>query len=671
MVYILEVEESEFAYFAEQLQADFIVLANLSRNQLNLYGELDSLVSNLKRGLELAPQAQAILCADDPLVAYIGAEIEDKERIHYYGLDAHELNELDNRSEHFLIEAAHCNYCGAELEYRGLSFSNFGDYYCPNGDFQRPERDLEFSQLGEGQKCSRLRFDFPDVKNLELELLMPSLMNAYNAAAAALLARLFGLSAEQTIYALGRCLPPRGRFERFNSPMGNFCLLRADNPEAYNATLAWALQQEDFGGLMLSLDQTGQEHSSDLSWLWDILFEKLPFAGQIGITGNRKYDLALRLRYASVAKGRLELAQNDLELLARFLNRAKSKTVYWLLDKSGSHRMRPELAARASSELDQWRQILNAGGSLSLGSAKMTGECAYSEIHEQPERKLTAKDSMGLVSLQRDRSEKNLDHRLRLAYLYPAELNLYGDRGNVLCLGQRARSRGIELEVHTIGRKDELNPSLYDLYFMGGGQDSDQGLVYQDFIQKAPEIRLAIESGAVFLCICGAYQLMGKHYLTAEQKLTGLGILPLETRAGEERMVGELLFLMNGAKPATERTAADLARDPNYLLGYENHGGETFLEASATPFGQVLYGYGNNLRRENEGAIYKNLYGTYAHGAFLPRNPAMADRLLELAWRHRYGDLPFPKSQSADEYAMACRAEAFKRLGLSNGDLED
>lgn len=69
MVYILEVEESEFAYFAEQLQADFIVLANLSRNQLNLYGELDSLVTNLKRGLELAPEAQAILCADDPLVA--------------------------------------------------------------------------------------------------------------------------------------------------------------------------------------------------------------------------------------------------------------------------------------------------------------------------------------------------------------------------------------------------------------------------------------------------------------------------------------------------------------------------------------------------------------------------------------------------------------------------
>lgn len=731
-LFVLEVDEGDFAYFAEQIKPDWAIISNLSRNQLDRYGELTGLARGIEAGLVASPDCEVILCADDPLVASLGImadSVRVKDRAFFYGLDNHSDREgTDTRAEHYFIESPHCPFCRSLLKYDGLSFSNFGNFYCPVCYYKRPALDLAFSHLGGDFRETLYSFKFaPSLSDtgkadeVKLRLQLPVLLNAYNAAAAALLARRVGLSAAQIRVGLENCLPPRGRFERFLYNGQEICLMRGENPEAFNADLAWALTRPDFGGLMITLDNPEKKHSGDISWLWDVLFEKMPFAGPVAVSGDRAYDLALRLAYAGVEGERLWIARPDqtgenprwvwppnpkyqrdnpleslltppaqttrpshdpeqanvpeehlgnadtqeAQLFRRMCDNARPGTLYWLMDKAAAHRVRPLLKAVADSEIDLLNRAFAsrdnygedrdiAGLSESFGFRRRMPQGMSFPL--PPEAKLTRHDQMGLETLQKEKEER--PHTLCLAYLYPDELNLYGDRGNVLCLKARAAARGIDLEVDCISPGDAFDPDRYDLVFMGGGQDSDQDAVYPDFVSKADEIRAAVESGVVFLCICGGYQLMGKTYLTAEgRRIEGLGILDLETEGRGHRMVGDLIF-----------AAKDLALEgrDRLLLGFENHGGETFLGPNARPMGDVLAGYGNNINRDFEGCVYNNLYGTYAHGAFLPRNPKMADHLLRLAWERRHPDTPFPDMDGRldDGIAELCREARFKAHNL-------
>ncbi|NLJ94667.1 MAG: glutamine amidotransferase [Clostridiaceae bacterium] len=212
-------------------------------------------------------------------------------------------------------------------------------------------------------------------------------------------------------------------------------------------------------------------------------------------------------------------------------------------------------------------------------------------------------------------------NKLRLAYLYPDYLNLYGDRGNIICLRKRAIWHNFDFEVTRISIGDKFEPYKYDLIFMGGGQDSDQQLIYDDLINdKGERLKEAIEAGIVMLSICGGYQLMGHRYVDhSGREIKGLGILDIETIAKPGRLVGDLIF------------ETQLPIENKVLIGFENHGGRTYLGKKAKPIGKVLVGSGNNGEDQSEGVYYKNLYGTYSHGSFLPRNPDMADYLLKLA----------------------------------------
>jgi CobQ-like glutamine amidotransferase family enzyme len=217
--------------------------------------------------------------------------------------------------------------------------------------------------------------------------------------------------------------------------------------------------------------------------------------------------------------------------------------------------------------------------------------------------------------------------RLRLGHLYPALMNVYGDRGNILCLERRCRLRDIELEVTSLGLGDRLDPTAFDLLFMGGAQDREQGLVGRDLQEiKGAPLREAVESGTVFLGVCGGYQLAGRFYRGADGvELTGAGIFDLHTlhpgpRA--KRLIGNLVAEWEGGT----------------LVGFENHGGRTYLGPGAQPLARVKHGFGNDGQSGFEGALYRNAFGCYLHGPVLPKNPALADRLISLALERRYGD---------------------------------
>ncbi|MGB3330306.1 MAG: glutamine amidotransferase [Thermomicrobiales bacterium] len=212
---------------------------------------------------------------------------------------------------------------------------------------------------------------------------------------------------------------------------------------------------------------------------------------------------------------------------------------------------------------------------------------------------------------------------IKIAWLYGTKMNIYGDRGNVLALAQRARWRGIDPEVVEIGLGDEI-PDDVDIFFFGGGQDQEQIAVSHDLQgAKGARLKQAIEDGAAMLSICGGYQLLGHEYRPHDaEPLPGIGLFDITSEAGAERFIGNVVIQSEEWGP---------------LVGFENHSGLTFLGEGATPMGTVDVGRGNNGKDGTEGTRYKNALGCYLHGALLPKNPALADWLIEAGLTRRYG----------------------------------
>jgi len=214
---------------------------------------------------------------------------------------------------------------------------------------------------------------------------------------------------------------------------------------------------------------------------------------------------------------------------------------------------------------------------------------------------------------------------LTLGHLYPDQLNLYGDRGNILTLQRRCQLRGIELRVVELGIGDALAPDEYDMLFIGGGQDKEQAPVAQDLLEiKSIGLWAAIEDDMPILAVCGGYQLLAHYYRPAEgPDMRGLGVFDAWTihkGVKEPRCTGDIAINWNGST----------------LVGFENHGGRTYL-GTAKPLGRVLKGHGNNSEDHTEGAVYRNSFGTYMHGSLLPKNPHFADHLIALALARTYG----------------------------------
>lgn len=216
---------------------------------------------------------------------------------------------------------------------------------------------------------------------------------------------------------------------------------------------------------------------------------------------------------------------------------------------------------------------------------------------------------------------------LKLCHIYPDLLNLYGDRGNVLCLQRRLEWRGIDVSVTELPMGESRSLAEYDLFFIGGGQDYDQQVLMDDLKgKKAAEIHNAIEDGKTFLAVCGGYQLLGNRYSTWDGKqMDYIGAIDFETIGASKRMVGNFVFLSTEASGCIE------------IVGFENHSGQTHLGSGVQPLGTVTVGYGNNGIDGTEGVRYRNVFGTYCHGPVLPKNPAFCDYILQTALETKYG----------------------------------
>lgn len=235
--------------------------------------------------------------------------------------------------------------------------------------------------------------------------------------------------------------------------------------------------------------------------------------------------------------------------------------------------------------------------------------------------------------------------KLVIGHLYPRLMNMYADRGNVICLARRSRWRDIDVEVRNIDPGPLPEAAELDILLVGGGQDREQFLASQDLVEtKGPVLRDAIGDGLVVLAVCGGYQLFGEYYRDhTGSELRGIGVLPAYTThpgSASQRCIGNIVTSWNGHK----------------LVGFENHGGRTYLHDKDSALGTVESGFGNNGEDRTEGAHVANVYGTYLHGSLLPKNPALADHLILRALQRRYGTTSLPSLDDSFESAAHERA---------------
>ena len=240
---------------------------------------------------------------------------------------------------------------------------------------------------------------------------------------------------------------------------------------------------------------------------------------------------------------------------------------------------------------------------------------------------------------------------LKILWMYHDLMDLYGDKGNTQVLKIRSEKRGIDAVVDTctIGEKRDIRD--YDLFFMGGGADNEQGLIYQDLLSRRDNIAAAMDSGTAFLLICGGYQLFGKYYRDQDgNTIDGLNFFDYYTESTDRdhRCIGNI---------ALETT---LDGETFKAVGFENHGGQT--KNVTSPFGRVLSGHGNMYKSGFEGYMDPQVIATYMHGPLLPKNPKIADKIIARALRRKYGEVQLESLD--DTLENSARDVMLKRLGV-------
>ena len=229
---------------------------------------------------------------------------------------------------------------------------------------------------------------------------------------------------------------------------------------------------------------------------------------------------------------------------------------------------------------------------------------------------------------------------LTICWLYDDLMNTYGDRGNVLILLHRLKARGIGAKVMRFSLETNYRElKKADLLLMGGAEDRQQAIVAADLSgDKEKVLKDKIEADTPGLFICGAYQFLGRYYETAKQeRLRCLDIAPIYTNNPgnkKSRLIGETVVKIT--HPTLLSSKSFEREKDTYLIGFENHGGRTYLDRITDSLGESLVGAGNNGEDHREGLMFRQIVGTYLHGPILPRNPALADYFIEKALSIKY-----------------------------------
>ena len=608
---VFECDELYTVRVLPKLKPTYFVLLNLFRDQLDRYGEIDHTQDVIARALELSPETVLIYNADDPLCASIADRVPN--RGVPFGIDGATDTEQDRISD-----SRFCAKCNAPLAYDYVQYGQLGAYRCPSCGWGRPALACRVENVELG--CGGYGFDLtggPLAAPVHIDTRYNGLYMVYNVAAAFFAAAHLGVAASHFQTVLDAYVPAGGRMGTWTVAGRAVEANLAKNPVGFDRQIQ---SIKTAGGRLAAFflnDNDADGH--DVSWIYDVDFERIAdtpglvaFAG-----GTRAHDMQVRLKYAGIDAAIID----DIE---QAIGAVASKDADEKLYAVANYTAFPPLV----KELERLK-----GASAESVAAK-AATCADGS------------------AVPRDVEPVELSRPLRIVYLYPDALNLYGDGGNVIVLERRCAWRGIPVRVDEVKMGDTLDLSDADIVMMGGGADRDQLAVAHELLAQKEKVAAYVEDGGALLAICGSYQLLGRSYYMGDERVEGLGVVGAETVRGEGRMIGNVAV------------KTKLAAEP--FVGFENHGGRTMLDADATPLGDsVVAGTGNNGKDGHEGLIYKGVIGTYLHGPGLSKNPELADWLITHALERR-GDAQaaalLPLKQLDDSYEHAAHDAAMKLL---------
>lgn len=334
---VFEIDEASLPRAVDELQPRATVVLNLFRDQLDRYGELESIARKIERALSGMPEhARAILNADDPRVAEIGLALPHPPL--WYGIE--DLSVASRTLPH-AADARTCPHCGSSLSFEAVYVGHDGIYSCPNGDFARPAPELSATDVMlEGFESLAAT-----VSGTRIEMPLAGLYNVYNVLAAFAVARQTGLGVEYVAERLRTFRAAFGRQERINFRGRHLILVLSKNPAGFNETVRTAVELAHGSIFIIGLNDRKAD-GTDVSWIWDVDFELLKGKAELVIpAGVRAHDLAVRLKYAGV---KAEPPQTEpaeaLDALVKGTN--EGDTAYLLCTYTAMLDLRAELTRR-------------------------------------------------------------------------------------------------------------------------------------------------------------------------------------------------------------------------------------------------------------------------------------------------------------------------------------
>ena len=616
---VFECDELWLAKILPHLQANYVVLLNLFRDQLDRVGEIDRIQESIAGALATSPKTTLVFNADDPLCAAIAERVGNPTVAFGVYEDLH-------LPQNTVADAQMCQRCSAMLEYAYRQYGQLGSYCCPACGFARPSLDCAARDVHLGADGLSFAAHGPR-GDAEIEAPFSGAYMVYNLLATWAAADLVSVPAEALQRAIDAFDPRNGRLQEFAVAGRRALLNLAKNPTGFNQNIKIILQDEGPKAVAFFVnDKEGD--GRDVSWLWDIDFEEL--AGQSGLRvfagGIRKNDVQVRLKYAGLDAALVDDAAGMFAQLGGLPADARAYVI-------ANYTALPPVHAE-------------------LGRLADGGQAAGAPLSPKPSGGLSG--SGGAQAAEDDAAP------LVIAHLFPDLLNLYGDGGNVKVLERRARERGIPVEVRRVNHGEHVDLAGVDLVFLGGGPDREQRLASEDLMRMRDDLHAYVEDDGVLLAICGGFQILGHEWLLGEEVVKGLGLVDMTTERAPggsgNRLIGNI---------ALRSPLADQA-----VVGYENHAGRTHLGTGVEAFGDVASstGHGNNDSDKRDGVRYKNVVGTYLHGPLLPKNPQVADALLirALERRARRAGVPAPELAPLDD-AVENAANEYVRNRLNAG----
>ena len=471
---VFESDELWLAHTLPQVQADYVLLLNLFRDQLDRCGEIDRVQDAIATALEQSPNTTLLYNADDPLCAIIAQRVPNKSVAFGVGEDMHQRQNV-------VADAQNCGFSRPDLDFAAKNVV-FGD-----------EITFSVEETATG-------------KSVDLHAQRAGSYMVYNVMAAWLASHYAGVSDAVFQRAVDLFDPQNGRLQSLTIEGRPVLLNLAKNPTGFNQNMKLITQAPGQKVAAFFINDN-EADGRDISWIWDCDFEELASQEDVMVFagGIRKNDLQLRLKYAGIDAKTVDSVN---EVVDAALKLPSEWNIYAIANYTSLPSVRSALMARA----DKAVPANPTSGDAEPKCSKKWVSGAY--VHQAEAAKFD-------------------EQPLRIVHLFPDLLNLYGDGGNVRVLAQRCAWRGIPAQVEAVHYEESVDLSSADIVFLGGGPDREQKLASEVLLGMREELRTYVEANGALLAICGGYQILGSNWLMGDESVEGLSILDLKTvRAG-------------------------------------------------------------------------------------------------------------------------------------------